>query len=111
MLFRDRRATLRRAFLCLGSGAAHLQRGDLIRLEAQLAKNRLVVLAKRWATPCRHLRHAMHLYWTADRPGQLAAGPFERDHDVIRLQLRILDHLLRAAHDAECDVSAIEHLV
>ena len=53
----------------------------------------------------------MHLNRTADGRGQFAAGSFERNDDVIRSQLRIIDDFLRLTHGAEGDVNAIEDLV
>ncbi len=53
----------------------------------------------------------MHLDRAADRRGQLAPGAFERNYDVIRPKLRIVDHLLRPAYGPERDVDAIEDLV
>src|SRR3954447_15752931 len=99
---------LRCAFLRFRRGAARAQAVDVAGAEAQLLENRLIVLSKRGRAPCRHFGDAMHLNRTADRRGQLAAGAFERNDDVIRAQLWIVDHLLRLAHDAEGDVDAIE---
>ena len=75
---------LRCAFLCLRNGAALAQAVDFARAKAQLLENRLVVLAKRGGTLGRDFRNAMHIDGAADRRGELAACPFERDDDVVR---------------------------
>src|SRR5215813_4175878 len=69
------------------------------------------VFAEVGRAPCRHLGDAMHLNRAADRRGQLAAGAFERNHDVICRQLGIVDHLLWPAHGAERDVHVAENLI
>src|ERR1700722_2127586 len=53
----------------------------------------------------------MHLKWAADGGRQLAAGAFERNDDVIRPELGIVDHLLWPTHWSERHVDAVEHLV
>ena len=102
--------TLRRAFLCFRNGAALAQAVDFARAEAQLLENRLVVLAKCRGALCRDFRNAMHIDGAADRRGELAARPFERNDDVVRAQLGIVDDFFRSAHDAERDVDAVEDL-
>ena len=69
------------------------------------------MLSKFGSAPGRHFRDAMHINWTADRRGQLAAGAFERNDDIVRAQLRIIDHLFRPAHCAERHVDSIEDRV
>ena len=69
------------------------------------------MFSKRRGALCRHFRHAVHLNGAADRRGQFAACAFERNDDVIRPQLRIVDDFLWPAHDAEGDVNAIEDFV
>ena len=59
----------------------------------------------------RYFGDTVHLNRTADGRGQFAAGSFERNDDVIRSQLRIIDDFLRLTHGAEGDVNAIEDLV
>ncbi len=53
----------------------------------------------------------MHLKRAADCGRQLAAGTIERNDDVVRLELGIVDHLLRPTHRSEGHVNAAEHLV
>src|ERR1700722_619002 len=53
----------------------------------------------------------MHLNRTADGRGQLLAGSFERNDDVIRSQLRIIHDFLRLTHGAEGNVNAVEDLI
>src|SRR5882757_11562339 len=98
-------------FLCLRNGAARPQTIDLARAESKLPENFLVVLSNLWGPLRGHLGDAMHLKRAADRRRQLAAGAFERNDDVVRPELGIVDHLLRPAHRSERHVSAIEHLV
>jgi hypothetical protein len=91
--------TLRRAFLGVRSGTTRAQAIDFVGAEAQLSEDFPIMLAKRWGTLCRHFGDAMHLNRAADRRGELAARPFERNDDVIGAQLRIVDHLLRLAYN------------
>src|SRR5882762_8104802 len=102
---------LRGALLCFRNGATRPQAVDFIRAEAELLENFLVVLAEVGRAAGGLLCDVVHLNRTADRRGELAAGPFERNDDVIRPQLWIIDHLLRSTHGAEGDVDAIEDLV
>src|SRR5712672_1269192 len=102
---------LRRALLCFRNGATRPQAVDFIRAEAELLENFLVVLAEVGRAACGLLCDAMHLYRAADRRGELAAGAFERNDDVIRPQLWITHDLFRPAHGAEGDVDAVEDLV
>src|SRR5882724_10740125 len=44
-------------------------------------------------------------------PGARLAGTFERNDDVIRSQLRIINDFLRLTHGAEGDVNAVEDLI
>jgi len=53
----------------------------------------------------------MHLNGTVDRRGELSAGAFQWNDDIIHLQLRVANDFLRATHRTESDVNAIEHLV
>jgi hypothetical protein len=41
----------------------------------------------------------------------VVASAIQRNDDVIRAQLRIVDHLFRPAHSAERDVDATENVV
>src|SRR5260221_3742449 len=96
----------RRALRCLGNGAARAQTIDFGRVESQFLENLVVVLSDFRSALCGHFGDAMHLDGTADGRSNLAAGALDRDDDVIRLQLWVVDHLFRPAHGAERDVHA-----
>src|ERR1700738_4138682 len=100
---------LRRTLPWLRNGPARAQSIDLDRIESQLLENLRVVLTDVGGSRCRFLDDAMHLDRAADRGRQFAAGPFERNDDVVRAQLRIVDHLFRPAHGAGRDGYAAEH--
>ena len=97
---------------CLRDGAARVQAVDFGRAEPELLEN-LVDCVHRGPGRASQapLAIAMHLNGTADRRGQLAACSFERNDDVIRPQLRIVDDFLRPTHGAERDMNAIEDFV
>src|SRR5712671_6358516 len=97
--------------LCLRNGTARMQTIDFGRAESELPENFLVVFSNLWGALCGYLGDTMHLKRARDGGRQLAAGAIERDDDVVRLELRILDHLLRPTHRSERHVNAIEHLV
>src|SRR6185312_672049 len=99
------------AFPSFRNGPTRAQGIDFAGGEAQLLEHLLTVLTKSRCASCRCFGDAMHLNRAADRRRQLAAGAFERNDDVIGAQLRIVDHLLWLAHDAEGDVDTIEDLV
>ena len=69
------------------------------------------MLADSRRAPGRDLGDAVHLNRTADGRGQLLAGSFERNDDVVRSQLRIVNDFLRPTHGAERDLSAVEDFV
>src|SRR3984957_8312413 len=98
----------RRALLRFRNGAARAEAVDFSGGEPELLENLLVVFSKRRSALRSHFRHAVHPNGTADRRGQFAACAFERNDDLIRPQLRIVDHFLWPAHDAEGDVKAIQ---
>src|SRR5216683_1817673 len=98
-------------FLCFRNGPAFMQTIDFGRAESELPENLLVVFSNFWGALRGHFGDAMHLKRAADRRRQLAAGTIERNDDVIRPELGIVDHLLWPAHRAERHVDAIEHLV
>src|SRR4029077_2083402 len=98
-------------FLCFRNSTTRTQTIDFGRAESQLPENFLVVFANLWGALRGYLGDAMHLKRARDGGRQLAAGTIERNDDVVRLELRILDHLLRPAHRSERHVNAIEHLV
>src|SRR6266536_4250660 len=92
---------LGRAFLRFRHSAACAQPVDVLRVKSQLPEDLFGVLDETGRAPCRHLGDAVHLNRATDRRGQLASGAFERNHDVVCLQLWIVDHLLRPAYGAE----------
>src|SRR6266850_684951 len=99
------------ALFCLWNGAARAQAVDFGRVEPQLPEHLVVVLADVRGAPRRHLGNPMHLDRATDRRGELAAGAFERNDDLVQPQLRVVDYLLWSAHGAEGDVDAVEYLV
>src|ERR1700722_15069917 len=98
-------------FLCLRNGTARTQTIDFGRAESELAENFLVVFANLWGALRGHLGDAMHLKRAADCGGQLAAGTFERNDDVVRPELGIVDHLLWSTHRSERHVNAVERVI
>src|SRR6266849_5116315 len=100
-----------RMFLCFRNSTACTQTIDFGRAKPELPENLLVVLSNLRGAFRGHLGDAMDLKRAADGGRQLAAGAIERNDDVVRLELGIVDHLLRPTHRAERHVSAIEHLV
>src|SRR6516164_1474450 len=104
-------SSLGRAFLGFWHGTACAQALDPLRVKSQLSEDLVGVLAEVGSAPRRHLGDAVHLNGAADGRGQLAAGTFERNHDVVYPQLRIVDDFLWPAHGAEGDVHAVENLV
>src|ERR1700720_3682295 len=98
-------------FLCLRNGAARTQTIDLGRAKSNLPENLFVVFPNLRSTLRGYLGDAMHLKWAADGGRQLAAGAFERNDDVIRPELGIVDPLLWPTGWSERHVDAVEHLV
>ena len=90
---------LSRMFLCFRNGTAPTQAIDFGCAESELPENFLVVFSNLWGALRGHLGDAMHLKRAGDGGRQLAAGTIERNDDVVRLELRILDHLLRPTSD------------
>src|SRR6266446_866164 len=107
----DSVVTSSRVFLCFRNGTARMQTIASGRAKSELPENLLVVFSNLRGALRGHLGDAMHLKRAADCGRQLAAGTIERNDDVVRLELGILDHLLRSTHCSERHVSAIEHLV
>src|SRR5216683_5669928 len=103
--------TLRGALLAIGNGGTGVQAVDFDGAETELLQDLVVVLADVRRPPGWRLGDAVHLDRTADGRGELAARPFEGHDDLVRPELRIVDHLLRPAYGAECDVDAIERLM
>src|SRR5260370_40788459 len=102
---------LGRMLLCFRNGTAGTQTIDFGRAKSELPENLVVVFSNLRGALRGHLGDTMHLKRAADCGRQLAAGTIERNDDVVRLELGILDHLLRSTHCSECHVSAVEHLV
>src|SRR4029077_12642680 len=98
-------------FQCFGNGTAFTQTVDFGGAKSELLENLLVVFSKLWGALRGYLGDAMHLHRTADRRCQLAAGAFERNDNVIRSQLGIIDHFLRPAHCSKRHMNAVEHFV
>src|SRR6266849_7354959 len=107
----DNVVVLGRMFLWFRNGTARTQAVDFGRAESELPQNLVVVFSNLRGALRGHLGDAMHLKRAADRRRQLAAGTIERNDDVIRPELGIVDHLLRPAHRSERHVDAIEDLV
>src|SRR6266508_3345216 len=102
---------LSRMLLCFWNGTARAQAVDFGRAVAQLPENLLVVFSDLWGALRGYFGDAMHLKRAADCGRQLAAGTTKRNDDIVRLELGIVDHLLRPTHRSERDVHAIEDLV
>src|SRR5260370_15621726 len=98
-------------FLCFRNGPAFMQTIDFGRAKSELPENLLVVFSNLWGALRGDFGDAMHLKRAADCGRQLAAGSIERNDDVIRLELGIVDHLLWPTHCSERHVNAVEHLV
>src|SRR5258707_4375938 len=103
--------TLGRMLLCFRNGSARTQTIDFGCAKSELPENLVVVFSNLRGALRRHLGDAMYLKRARDGGSQLAAGTIERNDDVIRLELGIVDHLLRPTHRSERHVNAIEHLV
>src|SRR5579863_2756907 len=98
-----------RAHFRLWNGAARAQAVDFGRIEPELPEQLFVVLTQFRGAPGRHLRDAVHLDRAADGQGELVAGAFDRNDDLVRSKLRIVDHLLRSTDGTEGDVDPVEH--
>src|SRR6478672_10494838 len=107
----DSVVVLSRMFLCLRNGTARTQTIDFGHAESQLPENFLVVFANLRGALRGYFGDAMDLKRAADGGRQLATGTFERNNDVVRPELGIVDHLLRPTHRSKRHVDAIEHLV
>jgi hypothetical protein len=71
-------------FFCFRNGAAFVQSVDFAPAKAQFLEDCLVVLSKYRRTLGRDFRNAMNIDGAANRRGELAAGPFQRNDDVVR---------------------------
>src|SRR5260370_6194041 len=98
-------------FLWLWNGTARTQTIDLGRAESELPEHLVVVFSNLRGALRGHFGDAVHLKRAADGGRQLAAGTIERNDDIVRLKLGIIDHLLRPTHCSERDVDTIEDLV
>src|SRR5205807_4140626 len=78
--------------------AARAQALDFFRVEPEFLENFIVVFAKIGRAPCRYFCDAVHLNRTADRELYVFSGTFQRNDDVVGLQLRILDNIDRIVH-------------
>ena len=79
---------------CFRDGAAGTQARDVVTCKSKFLQHGIVMLADSRRAPGRHFGDTVHLNRTADGRGQLLAGSFERNDDVIRSQLRIIDDFL-----------------
>src|SRR6201987_384542 len=84
---------------------------DVVTCESKFLQHFIVVLADSRRAPGRYFSNTVYLNGTADGRGQLLASSFERNDDVIRSQLRIINDFLRLTHGAERDLSAVEDFV
>src|SRR5712664_1588992 len=93
------------------NGTARTQTIDFGRAKSKLPENLVVVFSNLWSALRGHFGDAMHLKRAADCGRQLAAGTFERNDDVVRPELGIVDHLLWPTHRSERHVNAVEHVI
>src|SRR4051794_24604417 len=77
--------------LCTRDGAAGIKLFDLGRVEPELLENLVIVLTEAGPATRRLLCNAVHLHGAADCEGQLAFCGLERNDDVVRAQLRVVD--------------------
>src|SRR5882724_4578328 len=97
--------------LCFRNRTARTQTIDFGGAESELPEHLVVVFSNLRGAFRRYLGDAMHLKRARDGGRQLAAGTIERNDDVVRLELGIVDYLLRPTYRSERHVDAIEHLV
>ena len=98
-------------FLGFRNGTALMQTIDFGRAKSELLENLIVVFSNLWSALRGYLGDAKHLKRAADGGRQLATGAVERNDDVIRPKLGIVDHFLRPTHCSERHVDTVEHLV
>src|SRR6266436_8841563 len=94
--------------LCPRYGAAGMKLFDLASVEPELPENVVIVLAEVGRTACGFLCNAVHLHGAADRRGQLASRALERNDDVVRAQLRVIDDLGGFQNRSVRDVRFVE---
>src|SRR2546425_2711270 len=87
---------------------APAQAVDFLRVESELFEHLFVVFSNFGSASRRHLRDIVHLYRTADRQRQVAAGALERNHHLVLPELRVLDHVTGSPHYAERDVGVVQ---
>ena len=85
------------------------KRSISLRVEPEFLENFVVVFAKIGRALCRYFRDAVHLNRTADRELYVFSGAFERNDDVVGLQLRIFNDIVRIAHQTVSDVNFVQH--
>src|SRR5580698_10277008 len=95
----------------LRNRAVGTQACDVVACESKFLQHFIVVLADSRRALGRYFSNALHLNRTADSRGQLLAGSFERNDDVIGSQLRIVDDFVRFTNGAEGDVNAVKDLI
>src|ERR1700709_1982385 len=81
---------LSRVLLCFRNGTARKQAIYFDGGESELQENLLVVFSNLWRALRGHFGDAVHLKRAADGGRQLAAGPLERNNDVIGPELGIV---------------------
>src|SRR6478672_8736451 len=88
--------------------AARAQALNFLCVEPELFENFLVVFSQLRRALCRYFCDAVHLNRTTDCKFQVFSRAFERHNDVVSLQLRILDDVLRIAHQTVRDVCLVQ---
>ncbi len=83
--------------------AASAQALDFFGVEPEFLENFVVMFAKIGRALCRYFRDAVHLNRTADRELYVFSGAFQRNDDVVGLQLRIFNDVVRIAHQTVSD--------
>src|SRR5277367_5188193 len=95
----------------LRNGTGGTQTCDVITCESKFLQHLVVMLADSRRAPGGYFSNSVHLNRTADGRGQLIAGSYERNDDVIGSQLRIINDFLRFTHGAEGDVNTVEDFI
>src|SRR6266513_5051187 len=88
--------------------AASAQALDFFRVKSELLENFVVVFSQLRRSLCRYFCDAVHLNRTTDCKFQVFSRAFERDDYVVSLQLRIIDYVLRVAHQTVGDVRLVQ---
>src|SRR5450432_4822470 len=95
----------------LRNRAVGTQACDVVICEAKFLQHFIVVLANSRRAPSRYFGNTVHLNGAADGRGQLLAGSFERNDDVIGSQLRIIYDFVRVTNGAEGDMNAVKDVI